>query len=566
MIEPNPHDWHKRPPGCKGPCTVCGCPEDKTRQHGAYHRAMAPGENSLARFVIRTPSAKSGYRQTLVYELTAEQTAAIPSPEQPGATGPDPFLWHPRPERARGNCPVCGCPPEGTRGGGQLHRAIVPNETMPFHFIVCPTTCNGFYTPVCPVASPTTAAAAPTGPGDTTLTLMARAAMLHTMGKQFPQIERRMKLKRATVFTWKSHWPEHWEAACDSARGQIVKTVKAQIGTAGILDDVDGYLERAEFAERAGALPKPARPTVATFFESYVLPNCLYDAKPVSIKVYRTAVKLWRLITGDPPLESVTSQTLTLYRNALGKRRGLQRISKAASATVAKQLRHIQAILDKAGPSGRRNRDAQGLIASPPWIRPPRVEMKLPRVISPEMFKLVYDATAGMDRPWTSGIKPPAWWKALLVVTYNTQLRRRTLFEMRMDEIDWQIGCLRLPAARFKSRRPMIVHLNAAAVGALRGIRTARELVFPTGANATTFDKWFHHLQNLAAIPRKEHFGLHAIRKTAATIIAGLSPQAAQLALGHASLRTTINNYINPTSIVGAALDAMPQPFGLSTP
>jgi integrase len=73
-------------------------------------------------------------------------------------------------------------------------------------------------------------------------------------------------------------------------------------------------------------------------------------------------------------------------------------------------------------------------------------------------------------------------------------------------------------------------------------------------------------LQDSAGIPRKEHFGLHVIRKTAATVLAGFSPQAAQLALGHRSLTTTVNHYINPTSIVAAALDAMPQPFGATTP
>jgi integrase len=500
----NPHDWHKRPIDCgkEGPCTVCGCPAPGTRKTGTYHRATLEAEGFSFRFIIRKRSAK-GWQHVGLCPLPRAPAEKLAQPE------------------ARGQ----------------------------------------------KAAQPEAKVSDPSNPGDTTLALMARAAMLHAMGKPFPKIDKAMQLKRRTVNTWKLQWPEHWELACHSARAQLVKMVKAQIGTPAVLEDVDAHLERAKFAESIGALPRAEEPTVCTFFESYVLPTCFYGDKPVTVDTYRNALKLWRLITGDPPLESVTTETLTLFRDALSKRRGLQSYTRAASDTVASRLRSIQTILDKAGPPGRRNRDAKGLIPSPPWIRAPKAAMKLPRVLSPETFKVVYDATAGMDRPWVPGIKPPAWWKALLVVTYNTQLRRRTLFEMRMDEIDWGVSCLRLPAARLKGGRPMIVHLNAAALDALRKIRRARELVFPTDwADEKTFYKWFHHLQDSAGIPRKEHFGLHVIRKTAATVLAGFSPQAAQLALGHRSLTTTVNHYINPTSIVAAALDAMPQPFGATTP
>ena len=255
----------------------------------------------------------------------------------------------------------------------------------------------------------------------------------------------------------------------------------------------------------------------------------------------------------NPPLELVTTETLALFREALLNRRGKKPYAKAATNTAAARLRAIQTILDKAGPAAPRNRDAKGLLDSAPWIRRPQTELKLPRVIPPGLFKVVYDATAGMDWPTVPGIRPPAWWKALLVVTYNTQLRRRTLFEMRMEEIDWPASALRLPAERIKGKRPMVIHLNAAAIAALRAIRTARELVFPFQGHVTAFHAAFHRLQCAAGIPRKEHFGLHAIRKTAATILAGTSPQAAQLALGHKSLATTVDYYINPTAIVGAA-------------
>ena len=118
----------------------------------------------------------------------------------------------------------------------------------------------------------------------------------------------------------------------------------------------------------------------------------------------------------------------------------------------------------------------------------PAAGKQAPYTVSPEYLKLVYDATAGMDWPDVPGIKAPTWWKSLLEIVYNTALRRRTLFELRMDEIDWPNNCLRLKGERFNNGRPMIVHLNPAAMEALRRIRTARpELIFPTNATVKTF-------------------------------------------------------------------------------
>jgi integrase len=539
-----------------------------TLRNGTFHRAVAESENSLARFVIRM-AGKGGYRQKSVYQLTPSQAAAIPP-----TIGPDPFLWHRLPARAD-HCPICGFPTEGNRAMEIYHRAIEQDKNIPFQFVISTSPHDGPYTPlypitaekVSPLGSPIVAIELPSGPGDAAIALMARAAMLHVTGKTPAETRAAMNLDKYTVATLISQWPEHWDTACRSAKSQILKTVRAQIGTAAILDDVDGYLELAEAGERIATdvglalLPKPEKPTLCTFFESFIVPNCLYDAAPITMTSYRCSLKLWKLITGDPALDSITVPTLTLFRDALSKRRGKHPGTYSSAVTVKGRLRDVQMFLDKAGPPARRNRDAQGLIANPPWIRPPRTEIKLPRFVAPEVFKLVYDATAGMDLPLVPGIKAPAWWKALLVVTFNTQLRRRTLFEMRMDEIDWQGCCLRLPAGRLKARRPMIVHLNTPAMQALQGIRTTRELIFPLPVFECQFCRWFHDLQYMAGIPKDKHFGLHDIRRTAATVLAGFSPQAAQLALGHTSLSTTMSHYINPTAIIGAALDAMPQPF-----
>ena len=201
------------------------------------------------------------------------------------------------------------------------------------------------------------------------------------------------------------------------------------------------------------------------------------------------------------------------------------------------------------------------MVAGPiPWVKPPRLEEKEPRIISIDLLGQVYLATVAMEEPRFPGIRAPAWWKALLAIAFNTQLRRRTLFDMRMDEVDWENCRLNLPAARLKSHRRQSIHLNPVSMRHLLMIRTDRERVFPWGRSMLQFYRCFHRLQDAAGIPRKDHFGLHDLRRTAATLIFEDSPAAAQAALGHQSMSTTLAHYVNPTNMLVRALNALPQP------
>ena len=58
-----------------------------------------------------------------------------------------------------------------------------------------------------------------------------------------------------------------------------------------------------------------------------------------------------------------------------------------------------------------------------------------------------------MEHPQVSGFDPPAWWRALLVVALNTGLWKRTLFELCMNDIDWQSHRLVISPTRFKTGR-----------------------------------------------------------------------------------------------------------------
>jgi integrase len=173
-----------------------------------------------------------------------------------------------------------------------------------------------------------------------------------------------------------------------------------------------------------------------------------------------------------------------------------------------------------------------------------------------------------LEAPQIPGVKAPAYWWALLTMAWNTALRRGTLFALRFDDVDWAGHRLVIPAERMKARRPLVLHLNQAAMVALRSIRTDRDFVFRLPGceevMKSRFYKLLHRLQNLAAIPRKDHFGLHDIHRAVATTMWESSPAAAQFSLGHTRDDITRKHDVDGGPLVARALDALPQPFGFN--
>jgi integrase len=195
----------------------------------------------------------------------------------------------------------------------------------------------------------------------------------------------------------------------------------------------------------------------------------------------------------------------------------------------------------------------------PIWAKPPREEHRIPRTTTLNEVSRCIMASVAMEVPKNPGIKAPAWWRALLIVAWNTGLRRGSLLSMRMSEVDWKNCRLLLAAARMKSRRPLIVHLNAAAMAALRSIRTDRELVFPWPHCKRYFNTCLHRLQDAAGLPKDRHFDLPTIRKTFTTILWEINPGAAQYACGHTMSDVTRKHYVDGGDLVARALDQLPQ-------
>ena len=398
----------------------------------------------------------------------------------------------------------------------------------------------------------------------------ATAAIAAGMTRQ--EVNESFGLLPGTIGEWQSRYRDLWQKELARAMEVSLAVVRQLAGTDAVVEDPDGYLRQARAAQRwafkSGEPLFPARDetTLSSFYFSHYKPVRLADAARQTVETYELIVRRWVLLTGDPPLKEITTETLCRFRDCIARMAGRDRVGRRSSASVYQFVKHIQWILDKTGPPGPRNRDAAGIIPQPPWIKPPRLDIQLPRTVSTEHLDALYRSCVSADKPRLpgTGIKPPAWWRALLAVALGTGLRRGTLFKLRMEFIEWDKRLIIIPAGHLKARRPQIVCLSRVAIDHLRTIRTDRELVFPWPHGENAFYREFRRLRALAGIKPSDAFALQRIRKTTASLLWESSPQAAQFALGHSTDRVTKAYYVAGQFIMAKALDAMPLPAAFS--
>jgi integrase len=391
---------------------------------------------------------------------------------------------------------------------------------------------------------------------------------LFIAGKTYRQIAENLGIPPKRIYDLRLEHRELWDTECLAAKESLIAAVRAEAGTDAVIADPDAFLNKANLArkwsEEKGEQLFPAGEamTLHRFYEEIYCPRFHFDASERTKEFFRTKIRQWVLLTGDPPVEKITDDTLAHFRDACLKLRGIKPHTSQSPNSVRGTLRVIQVLLDRLGPRGPRMREALRVLKEVPWCRPPKEVLKIPRIITEEQFSAMYEVAGCMEAPKNPGIsKPSKWWRTLLVLAYNTGMRKSTIFSLRWSEVDFGDCHIIVPASNLKARRPQVFHLNPTIVAHLRTFKSDRELVFPWPFKSHTwFNNLFHKLQTLAGIPKGEWYGLSNVRKTTASTLAEISVTAAQCALGHAGDAVTRRHYINPSKIIRDALDAMPQP------
>jgi len=485
--------------------------------------------------------------------------------------------FHEKPEGFQGQpCPICGAP-KGIRGS---HRSVGPDEQISAGWVHRWKTQRGWRQRLIgkrkSPSRPPCVRPHHVGPMRKTVERLYLAADLIVRGVQVHQAAKRMGMAVEAFQSLKTDHPELWREAEKTALANmdnlknILANVRAMAGTQAVLDDPDTYLAQAEAAEKWARLfgrrlfEPSGEMGLSEFFEQYYRPTCFSNVSDGTVRLYRTVLKLWRFITGDPPIEAITIETLALFRDAMARRRGTKPHLPMSPITVSAYLQRIQTLLDKAGPAGPRNRDAAGILAKVPWVRPPQQPEIVPEIVDPETLRMAYVGAVAMDVPKIPGIKAPAWWQALLSLAANTGLRRGTLFALRWEWVDLKARKIIVPPNAMKNRRGKVVPLNDDCITHLQRIRgVGRDLVFGFPNCRRHFDTLFHKLQRAAGIPRAKHFGLQHLRRTLATVLWEQAPAVAVLALGHAASAVTMKHYVNSGTMLATAVDGLRQPWAV---
>lgn len=171
------------------------------------------------------------------------------------------------------------------------------------------------------------------------------------------------------------------------------------------------------------------------------------------------------------------------------------------------------------------------------------------RVLSDDEIRALW-AGVDIDRSDDGSRAATLVWSGLVRLLLLTGQRREEVAQMRFSEID-DCGTWTIPAERYKTGRPNIVPLSAAALSIVRAQEkiTGSDLVFTTNG-LTPFSGFskakkrldvamLHDLRDfsrLKAIHSLSEWRLHDLRRTARTLMvrAGVRPDVAERVLGHA--------------------------------
>lgn len=210
------------------------------------------------------------------------------------------------------------------------------------------------------------------------------------------------------------------------------------------------------------------------------------------------------------------------------------RTATRAAATAAKDRAQLHAIWEFLA---RRK-----AVQTWPTMPPVRVPERVPEAWLTEEFARLL-AAASSEKTTIAGVPGGLWWRALLLVAYDTGERATALVSLRWSDVRGNFVTFRAEARKGK-RRDIVRDIGEETRLAIEAIRGDRDLVFPWPFHHTYLWNRLSIILKRAKLPASRRDKFHRIRRTTASYYQAAGHSAQQL-LDHSSPATT-RKYLDP--------------------
>lgn len=228
-----------------------------------------------------------------------------------------------------------------------------------------------------------------------------------------------------------------------------------------------------------------------------------------------------------------------------------KRVRERAAATAAKDRSQLRALWEFA--ARRRLTETWPVI---PLIKIPE---RVPEAWLTDEFKRLLDSAA-KERTFYDGIPAALWWRALLLVCYDSGERVTSVVSTKWRDVRGQAITFRAEGRKGKRRDILrdISEETQVALDAIRGTRGPDDLVWPWPRDRGYLWKRLEIILKRAKLPHGRKDKFHKIRKTTASYYKAAGGDAQQL-LDHADPATT-RKYLDPRIVRGvSAPDVLPK-------
>ena len=179
------------------------------------------------------------------------------------------------------------------------------------------------------------------------------------------------------------------------------------------------------------------------------------------------------------------------------------------------------------------------------WRDIPRMKepKRIPEAWTLDELQKLLAATDKLEGRYPNGIPKSAFWRALILVIYDTGIRRSDMLALRTDDLRDGSLVLIIQKTAVEILRP----LSPETIKAIKAtFPPKRELIFdwPHGRNHLNTE-WSRIVQ-AAGLPGGHRQGLHKLRRTSASHLESVAPGTAGRHLGHLTPGLAERFYIDP--------------------